>query len=457
MPTTPQRLFQWHERPGAFVRLAPPWQQVRLIQAPSSLGGGALAELAVKIGPIWKRWTARHENYVPGVEFTDVQIRGPFATWSHRHLVGPAEGDTATLTDEVTYAPPLGPIGRLLMGRQLRKDLAQVFTYRHETTRQDLTRHAATEGSSPMKILVTGATGMVGSQLTAFLQGGGHTVYRLTRSEPAADTDIQWDPQNGTLDAAKLEGFDAVVHLAGENVGEGRWTEAKKARIRDSRIDGTSLLVRTLARLERKPKVLVAASAIGFYGDRGDEPLTEESAPGEGFLSEVCVAWERATRDAATAGIRVVNLRFGVILSGSGGALKKMLLPFKMGMGGKLGSGEQMMSWIGLDDAVGVIHHALLAEDLAGPVNAVAPEPVTNKTFTKTLGRVLWRPTIVPMPGFMARAAFGEMADALLLASARVLPKRLQETGYVFATPSLEDCLRRQLGKVEVQAAEVAA
>lgn len=455
MPAPADEVFAWHERPGAFVRLVPPWQQIRLIQAPASLGDGSVAELAVKIGPFWKRWTARHEGYVPGVEFTDVQVRGPFARWSHRHRVGETPAGTATLTDEVTYAPPLGPLGRLLMGRRLRKDLAQVFTYRHETTRQDLVRHAAATGSNAMKILITGATGMIGSQLTAFLQGGGHTVHRLTRGQPASDTDIQWDPAASVLDPAKLEGFDAVVHLAGENVGEGRWTEAKKARIRDSRIQGTSLLARTLARLERKPKVLVAASAIGFYGDRPGEELTEESGPGEGFLPEVCVAWEQATRDAAGAGIRVVNLRFGVVLSGAGGALKKMLLPFKMGMGGRLGSGEQVMSWIGLDDAVGVIHHALLAEDLVGPVNAVAPSAVTNKVFTKTLGKVLWRPTVLPMPGFMARAAFGEMADALLLASARVRPERLEQTGYVFQTPTLEGCLRRQLGKQDV--AEVAA
>ena len=297
-----------------------------------------------------------------------------------------------------------------------------------------------------MHVLVTGATGLVGSALIPFLTTGGHRVTRMGRSQ-AGEGAVRWDPEEGVLNGADLEGFDAVVHLAGENIAGGRWTAAQKARIRDSRVKGTGLLCETLARLDRPPKTLVCASAIGYYGDRGEEALTEASAPGEGFLPEVCRAWEGATEPAVRKGIRVVNLRFGVVLSAEGGALAKMLFPFRMGAGGVLGSGRQYMSWIALDDAAGVIHHALVTDALRGPANAVSPQPVTNREYTKMLGRGLRRPTIFPMPAFAARMAFGEMADALLLSSQRVVPRRLEETGYIFRLPDLEGALRHVLGR----------
>ena len=244
-----------------------------------------------------------------------------------------------------------------------------------------------------------------------------------------------------------LEEFDAVVHLAGENIAEGRWTEAKKARIRESRTKPTRALSEALAKLNNPPKTLVSASAIGFYGDRGDEILREGSAPGSGYLPEVCLGWEGATASAVQKGIRVVHLRFGVVLATTGGALAKMLPPFRMGVGGKVGDGKQYMSWIALDDVMGAIHHVLITDRLIGPVNAVAPNPVTNSEFTKTLGRVLSRPTLFPVPAAAARIAFGEMADALLLASPRVIPARLVETGYQFRYPELEGALRHLLGR----------
>jgi hypothetical protein len=301
-----------------------------------------------------------------------------------------------------------------------------------------------------MRILVTGSTGLVGSALVPFFTGGGHQVTRLGRSMTGAPaSDLTWDPGAGRLDSAGLEGFDAVVHLAGENIGTGRWTAAKKDRIRRSRVEGTRLLCESLSRLTRPPRTLVCASAIGYYGSRGDEILKEESAPGKDFLAEVCRAWEKASAPAAAKGIRVVHLRFGVILSPRGGALTRMLLPFRLGAGGVIGSGSQHMSWISLDDAVGAVHHALDAEGLSGPVNAVAPKPVTNREFTRTLGTVLSRPTIFPVPAFAARLAFGEMADALLLSSARVEPARLLATGYRFRHPDLEAALRQMLGKTK--------
>jgi uncharacterized protein len=303
-----------------------------------------------------------------------------------------------------------------------------------------------------MKVIVTGATGLVGRALVRSLLSEGNIVTRLVRggaqafSAPGTKA-VHWEPEKGAVNAKELEGHDAAVHLAGESIADGRWSDEKKRRIRESRVVGTRLLAGTLAGLSEKPKVLVSVSAIGFYGDRGSELLREESASGEDFLSEVCREWEKATLPASQAGIRVVHLRIGVVLSADGGALPKMLTPFKLGVGGRVGSGKQYMSWIALEDLVGIIKRALTDEQLRGPVNAVAPQPVTNEEFTKTLRNVLGRPTIFPVPAFAARLAFGEMADALLLSSARVEPARLKEVGHEFERPELEGALRHVLGK----------
>jgi hypothetical protein len=299
-----------------------------------------------------------------------------------------------------------------------------------------------------MKILVTGSTGMVGSALVPFLAAGGHDVVRLVRGDaPPGAPAARWDPAAGRIDSGGLEGLDAVVHLAGENIAAGRWTAARKARIRDSRVNGTRLLAGALARLQRRPRVLVCASAVGFYGDRGDEVLRETSHPGTGFLPEVCREWEAAAEPAARAGVRVVNARIGFVLSPSGGGLKKMLPPFRLGLGGPIGDGRQYVSWVSIEDVTGVILHAVRSQALVGPVNTVAPNPVTNREFTRTLARILSRPAIFPMPAFAARLAFGELADAILLSSQRVEPARLKASGYEFRHPHLDDALRALLGR----------
>jgi hypothetical protein len=301
-----------------------------------------------------------------------------------------------------------------------------------------------------MRIAVSGSTGLVGSEVVTVLSGAGHEVVRLVRRAPAHEEKsvLRWDPEKGEIDAVGLEGLDAVVHLAGENIASGRWTAARKAAIRDSRVKGTRLLCDTLAGLARPPKTLVCASAIGIYGDRGEDVLTEESPAAEGFLPGVCREWEAASGAAARKGIRVVALRIGMVLSPKGGALPRMLPLFRGGLGGVIGSGRQYVSWVALDDLPLILLHALQCGALSGPVNAVAPRPVTNREFTEALGKVLSRPTPLPIPAFALRLAVGrEMADALLLASARVVPRRLEETGYSFRYPELEGALRHLLAK----------
>ena len=293
-----------------------------------------------------------------------------------------------------------------------------------------------------MKILVSGSHGLVGRALVKSLIDDGHEVVRLVRHDRTLGAfEIEWHPNQGRVDGQQLEGFDAVFHLAGESIASGRWTDEKKHAIRDSRVKGTALLSETLAQLSQPPPVFVCASAIGYYGNRGDEVLTETSGPGNDFLASVCVEWEAATRPAAEKRIRTVNTRFGIILDGNGGALAKMLTPFRMGIGGRVGDGRQWMSWITLEDVVAGLKFMLLDTAARGPVNFVAPKPVTNAEFTRTLGRVLARPTFFPVPAFGVRLAFGEMADALLLSSQRVEPVVLEEKGFPFYWPTLEPAL----------------
>jgi uncharacterized protein len=297
--------------------------------------------------------------------------------------------------------------------------------------------------SLAMKILISGSHGLVGRALAHSLTGDGQEVVPLVRGEHTfGSPEIAWDPEHGRIDAQQLEGIGAVVHLAGESIASGRWTGEKKRAIRESRVKGTSLLSETLARLQQPPEVFISASAIGYYGNRGDELLSETSAPGNHFLSSVCVEWEAATKPAVEKGIRTVHARFGIILDAHGGALAKMLPPFRLGIGGKVGDGRQWMSWIMLDDVVNGLKFAIADKSMSGPVNFVAPNPVRNAEFTKTLGRVLSRPTLLPMPAFAARIALGEMADELLLSSQRVEPRVLQDKGFLFNWPTLEPALR---------------
>jgi uncharacterized protein (TIGR01777 family) len=298
-----------------------------------------------------------------------------------------------------------------------------------------------------MKVVVSGASGLIGRSLAKELGSDGHDVVRLVRREPQGPNEIEWDPRSGTIDTASLEGADVVFHLAGAGIGDRRWTESYKQEILDSRVIGTALLASTLASLERKPSVLISASAIGWYGDRGADILNETAAKGDGFLADVTEAWETAAAPAASAGIRVVHPRTGIVLSKDGGALQRLLLPFKLGAGGRTGPGSQWWSWITLDDEVRALTHLAASSEMAGPVNLTAPNPVTNTEFVKTLGGVLRRPTVLPTPSFVLKAMLGaELADALLFQSQRVVPARLTEDGFAFGSPSLEGALQTLIG-----------
>ena len=442
-------LFDWHSRPGAFERLTPPWAPVQLEQF-EGIEAGDRAVLRVGPTPFALRWVAEHHDVVEGRQFCDRQVQGPFSHWDHTHRFEPAEEgvEGAALTDRVEYELPGGALGQRA-APWLEAELRRQFAYRHRITRRDLSLHQRyTPDAQSLTVAVSGTSGLIGSNLVPFLTTGGHTVKRLTRSGPTGKDEILWDPRTDRVEADKLEGVDAVIHLAGENVF-GRWTPAKKQRIYSSRADGTRLLTEALAGLDDPPEVLVSSSAVGYYGDHGPDRITEASPPQDaGFLSEVCEAWEAATAPAAAAGIRTVQMRTGIVLTPAGGALRLMLPAFWLGLGGRVGARNQYFPWITLDDVIGGIYHALRTDALEGPVNLTAPSPVTMQAYTDTLADVLRRPAFLNVPSSVVRTVGGEMAEEMLLTSARAVPKRLQQTGYDFGYSSLEDGLRHVLGRL---------
>ena len=449
IPHPPEVVRDWHMRTGAFERLVPPWIKTRILSWQGDMSSGGRIRLAVRRGPGVLKWELEHTGLEGKMEFRDRQLSGPFGAWSHVHRFQPGPEDGCIMEDEVEWEAPLGAAGRALPRSLVDKELRRLFLFRHDRLRNDLswlTRYGIGERWS---VAVTGASGLIGKDLTYLLRSGGHRVVRLVRDRKRAEAGdaVFWNPGSGVVESEALEGMDAVVHLAGEPISGLRWTTEKKRAIQESRVRSTDLLARTLAELGQPPKVFVCASGVGYYGNRGEGKLTEESAAGKGFLAKVCQEWEMATRHASRAGIRVVNLRTAMVLSRTGGALGTMLLPFQVGIGGRLGSGRQYVSWIDLDDHVGMILHAIATPSLSGPVNATAPHPVPNSTFTSILGRVLGRPTLIPVPGLAVKALFGEMGEALLLHGARVLPDKAQETGFEFRYEGLEDSLRFQLGK----------
>jgi uncharacterized protein (TIGR01777 family) len=452
MPASAEALYEWHARPGAFRRLQPPWERVQIAGTEGEFGtdGQRLEFQTQLLGPIKGTWVAEMYDFRPGMQFRDRQLKGPFASWDHTHSFLRDGPDRSFLDERIEYRAPGGLLGRLLTQRMVRKRLEAMFRYRHALTASDLRRHA--KRPAPLKVVVTGSRGLVGSDLVPFLLGGGHSVTRLVSGEFDAPKDgttwVRWHPK-GALDLDVIAGHDAVIHLAGDGIADGRWNAAKKARFVESRTIPTRHLADAIAALpdHQRPKVFASASAVGVYGDRGDDVLPEDAPAGTGFLADVCTAWEAAADPARRAGVRVVHPRIGVVLTPKGGALGKQLLPFKMCTGAVLGSGKQWLPWITLNDLVGVLHECVVNESLSGPVNACAPNPVTNRAFTKTLGRVLRRPAFFWLPRPVMRVMFGEVADAVLLASLRVLPSKLTAAGFAFDHPELEPALRFVLGR----------
>lgn len=445
-PVPVETLFGWHRRPGAFQRMTPPWESVAILREEGDMESGGTVVLGLQKGPARLRWTVEYTAYEPNRLFQDEQVSGPFGAWRHAHRFHPSGPDRSILEDEVEWEPPMGSLGSIFAKGFLQSTLERLFAFRHERLRHDLELAARYSTGSGRRYAVTGATGLLGSSLTGLLRSQGHTVLRITRS-PSEPNDVGWNPRGKELDAARLEGLDGVVHLAGESIAGIRWTADKKEAIRRSRVEGTELVARTLAGLKAPPPVLVSASAVGFYGDTGDRLTDERALAGSGFLAGLCKAWEGAAEAARRKDIRTVHPRTGMVLSPAGGALGTMLLPFQLGVGGRLGSGRQYVPWVDLDDVVGLILHALNTPSLEGPMNVTGPNPVTNATFTSTLGRVLGRPTVIPVPAPAIKLALGEMGKELLLKGQRAVPRVALDSGYRFLKEELEASLRFQLGR----------
>jgi uncharacterized protein len=446
--TSAESLFDWHARPGAIERLSPPWDPLEVLSRTGGIGVGDEVVMRMHAGPIPYRWQARHVLYEPGRCFRDIQIEGPFAAWSHTHRFIPEGPGRSRLHDIIEYRLPLHQLSGFWFNSAVERKLNRIFTYRHRTTVSDTRFHREVPGYRPLRVLISGAGGLIGTRLVPFLTTGGHRVFRLVRRRPnpAAD-EIFWDPKTRRLDLDPSVSFDAVVHLAGENIGVGRWTVAQRKRIIDSRVDGTTLLATAIAGLDSPPSVFICASAIGYYGDRGDRCLNETDSSGQDFISLVCRQWESAAYPAVERQIRTTFMRIGVVMDSGGGALARLLTPFQLGLGGRIGSGKQYISWVASDDVLGTIYHAMFDSRYQGPINVVAPEHVTNAEFTGVLTSILRRPALLPLPATVIRTVFGQQGQEILLSSTRVLPEKLIAVQYPFRFHRLEALLRHVLGR----------
>jgi len=449
LPASTQAVYDWHTRAAALPRLTPPWQRVDVLQ-PARIEDGARAKLRIHLlGPITVTWDARHEQVNRPTGFTDVQESGPFRSWRHEHRFEPEGDDRTRMTDRIDFQAPLGPVGRVLSG--VERELPRAFAWRHQQVRLDMQRIARHADQPRLRIGVTGSHGLIGSALCSYLDVAGHEIVRFVRRDARDESEIAWDPDAGEVrEPDKVARLDAVVHLGAVSINAPRWTERVKRRLVESRTVGTRAIAEAMAKADDRPRVLISASAIGYYGSRpADEIVDEHAEPGTGFLADICRQWEAATQPAEAAGHRVAHARFGVVLSEAGGALAAMLPAFRMGAGGVIGSGDQPMSVVALDDAVGAIDTLLHHPAASGPFNIVIPEPTDNRRFVRALGRVLGRPTLLPMPAAAVRTLLGEMGQTLLLEGAAVRPARLLELGFDFAYPTLEAALAYGVGRLD--------
>jgi uncharacterized protein (TIGR01777 family) len=446
IPVSSKELFTYHDRPGALERLLPPWRDFEVIERSGGIRDGGRVKVRMRIGPFSREVTALHHDFIDGKQFVDEQESGPFAVWKHTHQFLAETNNSSTLLDRIEYRLPGGIVCNRVFGSPVRKEVERMFRFRHARTQNDLIRQSPYESRPKLRIIISGATGLVGSGLTPFLTVAGHRVERLVRGRPRNRDEIAWDVESGGVDSERVSGADALIHLAGKNIAM-RWTKAAREEIWNSRVPATEKLCRTLAQMKNPPKTLIVASGIGYYGNRGDELLTEESSSGSGFTADICKAWEAATSPAEQAGIRVIRLRIGVVLAARGGALGKMFLPTRLGLSGPIGSGSQYVSWIALDDLVGAIYHLLMSPQASGVFNAVAPEPVRQREFIKTFARVLHRPAMLPMPAGAVTLLFGQMGQETLLTSMRVAPAALTASNFTFVHRRLEAAMRFEYGR----------
>jgi uncharacterized protein (TIGR01777 family) len=461
IPAPASAVWRFHAAPGALQRLIPPWHRARVESSAGDLSN-LRATIRLRRGPLTLRWHAEHDPsaYIEGAQFVDVQRAGPFGAWRHTHRVDPVDRTSCLLTDRVEYREPLGRAGTALLGASIRRDLERVFAWRHRRTASDVLRHARWADAPRRTVLISGMSGLIGSALAPYLLNAGHAVTRLARAGVAADqplppglaglpiTTLTYDPATGELASRQLPPECVVVHLAGANVAAGRWTARRKRLILASRVESTRSIARALAEARQHdgaPRTLLCASGTHAYpGD--DRDHDERSPRGEGFLAEVVRRWEEACAPAVEAGHRVVFMRLGMVVSARGGALARMLPPFRLGLGGRFGDGRQQVSWIALEDVLGAVEFLLHREDLAGPINLVAPAPVTNDRFTRALASALGRPRLLPAPAWALRAALGELGS-LLLEHNRAVPARLLEAGFQWRHPDPEALLREELGR----------
>ena len=438
-----EALSEWHNNPAAFKRIQPPWEKACIIKKAEKIKDGLEEHIEIRIGPLKKIWIARYHDVIEGKQFCDLQIKGPFAHWDHHHIFHDGEkNNTSILEDNISYKPPMGFIGRMA-NNSIRKKLERMFDYRHKVTKGDLERYR--EEVEPVNILVTGGTGLVGSDLIPLLRMRGHRVFVLTR-KPSAQDHILWNPDKGEIDGDKLSKIETVIHLAGANIAK-PWTKKYKAKIRDSRVKGTEFLVAQLLKYAPKLTTFLSASGSSCYPlDTGE--FYDESGPmGNSFLGEVCIGWEAAAQPLRDKGIRVANFRIGLVISRKGGALQQMLPAASLCLTGPWSKGTQHLSWIAIDDLTDLFTMAVSDERYQGVINAVAPNSVSSNDFFKTLGKVIKRPQIMRAPAFVLKMLPGNMAEEIFLADNRVQPAFLEKIGYKYRFAELEEAIRHETGR----------
>ena len=446
-----EEVWSWYDGTGAFLRIMPEWEGLTPVQV-GALSDGEETKFRIKLGPLRPMWVARHHSVQPGHSFSDVMVKGPFGKWDHEHTIKAISDDESKVVDSIEWKLPLHFLTGWTSFISVTPRLKKMFRFRTDRTASDVAAISKTKHLPRKKVLVTGSTGLIGNQLCAFLECGGHQVYRLVRPSSKLpkvvnpNFVIRWNEKTGEIIEGDMNGFDSVIHLAGAGIGDKRWSKKRKSIIRSSRVDVTTKLCEVLSNLNQPPQQLLCGSAIGYYGNRVNERLTENSTIGQGYLSELCEEWEDSTKSLESLNINVVYLRTGLVMTPMGGIMKRLLLPAKMGGLGPVGNGKQMQSWISLDDEIYAIHHLLMDDNSKGAYNLTSPQPVTQKQFAKVLGKVLRRPSFIPLPGFMIKLMFGKMGQSLVLEGQEVYPERLVKSGYEFTHSDLESCFRHNLG-----------